>query len=174
MKKIIGKNALISVMEFQNIPAKIDTGADSSAIWVSDLNVSEDGVLTFKLFGKKSPFYNGKIIQKSKDSYKVVITRSSHGDRKAYYRTTLPAIIKGQKINILFTLSNRAAHQFPILIGRRTLENRFIVDVAKSEVKNIPLKLPKPKSKSQKLNQELQKNPYQFHQKYIKNPKEPL
>lgn len=164
MKKIIGQNTYVDILEYQNIPAKIDTGADSSAIWASDINVTQDGILSFKLFAKDSPFFDNKIIKTS--DYKVVITRSSHGDQKIYYRANLPAIIKGQKINVLFTLSNRASHHFPVLIGRRTISGRFIVDVSKYDIAS------RKKAKTSKLNQELKKNPYKFHQKYIKNNEE--
>ena len=61
---IIGSTELVSVENFLNIPAKIDTGADSSAIWASNINVSEDGVLSFSLFGKDSKFYTGEKLER--------------------------------------------------------------------------------------------------------------
>ena len=162
-KSIIGANALISVDGIKNVPAKIDTGADSSAIWVSDVEVLKNNHLSFKLFGPKSPFYTGKTIE-TKD-YKVVVTRSSHGDEKIFYRTFLPIVLGGRQIRTLFTLADRSHNNFPVLIGKRTIRGKFIVDVAKKAV------IPKKNPKSNHLNQELKKNPYQFHQKYIKNNK---
>ena len=32
-----------------DVPAKIDTGADSSSVWASNIRVDKDGVLTFSL-----------------------------------------------------------------------------------------------------------------------------
>ena len=57
--KTIGSTEYIDVDDFKHIPAKIDTGADSSSIWASHIEVSQDGVLHFQLFDKKSPFYTG-------------------------------------------------------------------------------------------------------------------
>lgn len=160
-KRIIGTNTLIEVAEIKDVPAKIDTGADSSAIWASDIDMSKDGVLSFKLFGKESPFYDGKTI-KTKD-YKVVITRSSHGDEKVFYRTHLPIKIKTRKIRALFTLADRSKNNFPILIGRRTLNNKFLVDASLREI--ITEKNPA----THHLNRRLKQDPYTFHQEYIKN-----
>ena len=162
-KSIIGANTIITVNGVKGVPAKIDTGADSSAIWVSDVEVLKNNDLSFKLFGPDSPLYTGKTIKTG--DYKVVITRSSHGDEKIFYRTHIPIIINGRKIKTLFTLSDRSRNNFPVLIGKRTISGKFIVDVEKSEI--VPRKNPK----NHHLNRELQKNPYQFHQKYIKNNK---
>lgn len=157
-KQIIGRNTFVSVLDYHNIPAKIDTGADSSAIWVSNLEITPDNVLRFTLFAPSSPFYDGQFITTT--DFKVVVTRSSHGDEKMFYRTRLPIVIDGIKINTLFTLADRRRNNFPILIGRRTISGKFLVDVSKRAI--IPAKNPK----TPKLNQELQRNPYQFHQKY--------
>ena len=151
----------MKVAGIAKVPAKIDTGADSSSIWASSIEMSEDGVLSFKLFGPNSQFYTGDTI-KTKD-FKVVVTRSSHGDEKIFYRTRLQIVIKGRKINSLFTLSNRSNNNFPILIGKRTIRGKFIVDVKKAAI------IFEKNSKTNPLNQELAQDPFQFHQKYIKN-----
>ena len=160
-KQIIGRNALVDISGYCNVPAKIDTGADSSAIWVSNVEVTPDHILKFTFFGPGSPFYDGKII--SINDFKAVITRSSHGDEKIFYRTPLTVVIAGREICSLFTLSNRKRNLFPILIGRRTLAGNFIVDVEKQIID------PPRAHRTRHLNDELQKNPYQFHLKYIKN-----
>ena len=56
-KDIIGRETLVDFTEnIVNIPAKIDTGADSSAVWASDIRVDENNLLHFKLFDKSSPY----------------------------------------------------------------------------------------------------------------------
>lgn len=163
MKEIIGSNTLVDVLNHKNIPAKIDTGADSSAIWASDIDVTKDNTLEFKLFGPNSPFYDGKTIKRQ--DFRAVVTRSSHGDEKIFYRTHLSIKIKGHKIKVLFTLANRGNNNFPVLIGRRTINNKFLVDVSQSEI------LVKKNPATRHLNKKLKENPYLFHQEYIKNKK---
>lgn len=158
---VVGRNAYVSIDDIEKIPAKIDTGADSSSIWASDIEVKEDGTLTFKLFAKESPFYTGKTIESS--DYKVSVIRSSNGEEQIRYRVKLPIKISGHKIRASLTLANRSRNHFPILIGRRALAGKFLVDVDKNEVEQPPKNV-----KTQPLNQELNEDPYKFHQKYIK------
>lgn len=163
MKEIIGNNTFIDVLDYQKIPAKIDTGADSSAIWASDIDVTKDNILEFKLFAKGSPFYDGRVIRRH--DFKAVITRSSHGNEKIFYRTHLSIKLKDRRIKVLFTLSDRSKNNFPVLIGRRTINNKFLVDVSKREI------VMKKNPSTHHLNQKLKQNPYLFHQEYIKNKK---
>lgn len=150
--EIIGANTFVSIEGVEGIPAKIDTGADSSAVHVENLSVSKDGVLSFELFGKKI----------ERKDFKAVVVRSSNGEEEIRYRAPLSVKIGSKKIKAFFTLSNREKNNFPVLIGRKTIKNRFVVDVSEREV---PLKK---RLRSKRLNRELQKNPYEFHQKYIK------
>lgn len=158
-RPVVGPSVYISVAHRENVPAKIDTGAEASSIWASKIRVDKDGTLKFSLFGPSSPFYNGKII-KCKD-YKVMVVRSAMGQEQLRYRVHLPIKIKGRTINVLFSLSDRSRNSFPILIGRRTLQGKFVVDVSLPDV-DFGLK---PK---QKINlKEFKKDPYKFHKTYM-------
>jgi hypothetical protein len=163
VKEVIGSNILIDVANYKNIPAKVDTGADSSAIWATDINITKDNILEFKLFDKNSPFYTGELLTSKR--FKALIVRSSHGDEQIRYRTTLPTVINGRKIKVLFNLADRSKNHFPVLIGKRTIRGKFIVDVSQKAVK------PTKKLKSNRLNKELHENPYKFHQKYLRSNK---
>ncbi len=156
--KIIGSTEYIKIADLENIPAKIDTGADTSAIWASSIDMAEDGTLFFTLFSKKSPLFNGKRL--STTDYYAKMIRSSNGDSQIRYRVKLPVTIGGKSFTTTFTLANRSRNNFPVLIGRHTLENRFLVDVSKSAIEY-------PKRNTDHLNQELKDNPYEFHQKYL-------
>lgn len=158
--EIIGSTELVSIGGRVDVPAKVDTGADSSSIWASKIKVDKDGVLSFALFGEGSPFYNGKVFKRT--DYEVAIVRSATGEEQMRYRTHLPIKIKGRTITALFNLSDRSRNNAPILIGKRTIRGKFIVDVSKSAID-----FPKNRRVSG-LNAELKKNPYQFYKKYQK------
>lgn len=162
-KKIIGREVTVDFdNEIQNVPAKVDTGADSSAVWASDIFVDEKHVLHFKLFGEDSPYYTGQ--EHTTKEFKVAMTKSSLGETQLKYRVKLPITIADRKIRASFGLSDRSTHNYPILIGRRTLSGKFIVDV--SQTKNL-VKIEK--STSPGLNKEMQKNPYKFYkEQYLK------
>lgn len=158
----IGHNVLIDfVGHISGVPAKVDTGADKSSVWVSDVDVDQDGQLSFVLFGKKSPHYTGETIRPTHFSASRV--RNSTGHEQVRYRTELLVNIAGKQVKALFTLSDRSLNTYPVLIGRRTLYNRFVVDVAQKEFVS-------PSRKQHDLNEELTKDPYKFHQKYHSNP----
>lgn len=111
-----------------DVLAKIDTGADGSAIWAS--NVSEkDGVLSYNLFGPSSPHYNGRKI-KTKNFSRVRV-KNSFGEQEVRYKVSLKIRISGRTILARMTLANRNSHRFPILVGKRTLRGKFVVDVAR-------------------------------------------
>ena len=157
--KIIGSTEFIEVTNIKKVPAKIDTGADTSSIWASDIDMKKDGTLVFSLFGKESPFYTGERIETT--DYKAKIVRSSHGDTQVRYRVRLPILLGGESFETTFTLANRSRNNFPVLIGRHTIDGKYLVDVSKSAVKR------KTNSNTNVLNQELIKDPYEFHQKYL-------
>ncbi len=158
-KDIVGINEFITINDvMENIPAKIDTGADSSAVWASDIRVDEDGVLLFKLFGEGSEFYSGEDIR-VKD-FSVAKVRSTTGHQQIRYRTHFSVKIGGRRVKMLMNLSDRSKNKFPVLIGRRSIAGKFLVDVSK---KNI--KIDKSVN-TNVLNQELLKNPYEFYKKY--------
>lgn len=152
---IIGSNAFVDIFSIKNIPAKIDTGADSSAIHASDIKVTRDHILKFKLFAPGSPYYTGKVI-KRKD-FRVGNYTSSSGHSEIRYRAALPIKLHGRRFRVLFSLTDRSKNKFPVLIGRRTLRNKFIVDVSQRPIKTSQGSLG--------LNEKLQKNPRQFYLK---------
>jgi glutathione synthase/RimK-type ligase-like ATP-grasp enzyme len=109
------------------VPAKVDTGADSSSIWASDIN-EQAGVLSFVLFDKTSPLYSGQTVQSSE--YQVTQVKNSFGATELRYKVPMKLTLGGRTVNANVTLSNRANNRYPLLVGRRTLKGRFVVDAS--------------------------------------------
>ena len=159
--QIIGKNIRVDFgSRAVGVPAKIDTGADSSSVWASKIRIDEDGVLKFALFGKGSPFYSGKVFKRT--DYKVAIVRSASGHEQIRYRTHFTIRVNGRKIKALFNLSDRGNNNYPVLIGRRTISGKFLVDVQLGEIDHKR----KYANQNRSLNSELLKNPTGFYKKY--------
>lgn len=162
-KKVIGREVSVDFgEEIKNVPAKVDTGADSSAVWASDIFVDPEHYLHFKLFGEGSPYYTG--VEHTTRDFSVAITKSSLGETALKYRVKLKITLAGKKLSATFGLSDRSTHNYPILIGRKTLSGRFIVDVSQTEdliksKKNTPTT----------LNEEMKKNPYKFYKETYLN-----
>lgn len=149
----------ISIGSYTNVPAKVDTGADASAIWASNIHVNREGILRFSLFGEGSPHYSGRVL--SRTDFGVARVKSSNGTTQLRYRTHLSVTIGGRKIRVLFYLADRSTQTFPVIIGRRTIAGRFLVDVS---LKAVAL----PRAQQVGLNEMLKVNPYEFHNKFMK------
>lgn len=111
------------------IPAKVDTGADTSSIWASDVR-EHDGMLEFVLFGKGSQYYTGQTLTVQPSGYRVTTIANSFGHRELRFVVKLPVVLGGRLVRASFTLADRSSKVYPILIGRRLLKNKFVVDVA--------------------------------------------
>ena len=131
-KRTVGRVEKINFPELgiKSVHAKVDTGADLSSIWASDIH-EEEGILRFKLFGKKSPHYTGKEIEFASPHYLLTRIASSFGHRQLRYVVRLQIKLGGKVIVGTFTLSDRSKKTYPVLIGRKLLYRKFIVDVAK-------------------------------------------
>ncbi|MEO6513097.1 MAG: RimK/LysX family protein [Candidatus Saccharimonadales bacterium] len=136
----IGPKEFLGFPDFglTKVPAKVDTGADSSAIWASNISEAR-GKLHFTLFDKMSPFYTGEVIVC--DKYSVASIKNSFGQTEFRYRVSLKVTIAERTINVRFTLANRENNRYPILLGRRTLHGKFIVDVSRDYKKSQRLLL---------------------------------
>src|SRR5688572_20495291 len=89
---IIGRNALITLGGIPRVPAKVDTGADSSSVWATDIS-EKNHALYFKLFGDDYPYYTGEEIIAEAGTYEQVLVASSNGERQHRFAVTLPVTI---------------------------------------------------------------------------------
>lgn len=132
-KKIIGATDLIDLPQLglQQVGAKIDTGAATSALHCRDLHLLEkDGVeyLCFKLYDPKFGIHDRQEFRYRKFRQRRV--RSSNGISDLRYSIQTPLILFDQEILTEFTLSFREKMKYPILLGKRFLRHRYIVDVS--------------------------------------------
>ncbi|MFZ1459068.1 MAG: RimK/LysX family protein [Candidatus Saccharimonadales bacterium] len=154
---VIGRTAkaLFPSDGMRQVPVKIDTGADSSSIWASELSIDKDHYLHFVLFAKGSPYYTG--VQHRTKSFTVNLVRSSSGHRQVRYRVRLPIVIAGRRLRGSFTLADRSLNTYPVLIGCTLLNKKFLVDVSKGVIS---------REKPTALNDELSRDPEAFFEKY--------
>lgn len=156
-KIVIGRETRVDFGKYAiGVPAKVDTGADGSAIWASDIRIDKEGRLRFKLFDETSPYYTGKVMKRTE--YKVAQVKSASGNISLKFQAYITVKICGKRVKVLFGLCDRSTHAYPVLIGRRTLHGRFIVDVTKNEGIYTPKNM-----MTMNLRQQLAKNPRDFY-----------
>ncbi len=131
---IIGRKEIITIKNFDNIllEAKIDTGARTTSLYAINMKVANE-VLYFEL-----PFSNNQQVEFS--NFQQLKVKSSNGQSETRYAVKLKLKLANRIINTLVTLSNRGEMNFPLLIGRRFLKNKFMVDVSKQYVYSSKLK----------------------------------
>ncbi len=162
--QIIGSTTFVDIVGIaKSVPAKVDTGADRSSIDTSNVFVDEQNRLHFTLFHPGSPLYTGEEIVVAVS--RVSVVKSSTGHKQVRYRAPFIMKVEGRLITVDCNLSNRSQNTFPILIGRRTLKGKFLVDVAKQAVKIEG-------NTEGFYNKEMKKNPHAFFKKYHDTKKE--
>jgi hypothetical protein len=131
-KKIIGRAETVAFPELglPNVHARIDTGAKTSAVWASRVQV-QNGVLEVVLFDPSSEHYTGETL--TFEQFEPVIVASSSGHAQQRYKVRLLVRIKGKKVRAWFTLADRSSQVYPVLIGRNVLLGKFVVDVKKGK-----------------------------------------
>ncbi len=134
-KLTIGRRELIDFPELGlfGIAAKIDTGAYTTALHCHDIR-EENGVLYFKLLDPSHPDYTEKEQKFTLYSQKE-IKNSAGESEKRYIIKTIVRIGK-KRIKSVISLTDRGTMRYPVLIGRKLLRNKFVVDV--SLLNNLP------------------------------------
>jgi hypothetical protein len=122
-------------MNVFNVEAKVDTGAYTSSIHCSDIHVIKEEnrqKLSFHILDDSIP----GLIQREfiTEDYKRKLIKNSFGHSEERFIIKTQVLIFGQLIETHFSLSNRDNMKYPILLGRRFLRKRFVVDVARKNL----------------------------------------
>ena len=127
-KRVVGwkENAALPDLNVKNVIAKIDTGANLASIDAADIKiVSRDKVKYVKFKVMKR---NNTVRKTSAplEGYKRI--KSSIGDveRRPYIKTTL--LMDGITKKIELTLTDRGPMEYIMLMGRKALGRRWVVN----------------------------------------------
>lgn len=140
---------LIGRREFADFPnlglsgieAKIDTGAYTSALHCTDIEVkseNEKNVLCFRVFDDSHPEFFEKVHRFEEYSRKVI--KNSFGEMEERYVIKTLVRFGGKKISCTLSLSDREGMRYALLIGRRLLKAKFVVDVNKIHTGGVKIK----------------------------------
>ena len=122
----------IPCLNLKKISAKIDTGAYRGAIHANDIKeVVKNGkkILQFHILDESNP----KLFKKPHEAEQYSV-KKFRGTKVGYHdRFVIPLeiIIKGERITAELSLTDRGDLRHPVLLGRRALKNRFLIDVDK-------------------------------------------
>ena len=113
------------------VEAKIDTGAFRSALHYQRLRLrTKDGVrqlvVTFQMGGARKV----KVFR----SFKRVKVKSSNGETSRRYLISTQVKLNGHAVRTQATLFDRSDMKYQVLLGRKFLRGRFVVDVSRKNV----------------------------------------
>ena len=114
-----------------NIHAKIDTGAYTCSLHCHKAEVVS-GRLEFILLDEEHPEFTGMKFVFTEFEKRDI--KNSFGEVEKRFVIVTSIRIFEEEITTEFSLSNRGSLKFPILIGRKILRNRFLIDVKKKNV----------------------------------------
>ena len=121
IKTLIGRTDIVDFpkLDLLGIHVKIDTGAYTSSFHCHDIKI-QDIHFEFSEFSQKK-------------------VKSSNGQIENRYLIKTEIFIFNQIYPIALTLSERGSMKYPVLLGRKFLSKKFIVDTSKKNVsyKNI-------------------------------------
>lgn len=114
-----------------NIHAKTDTGAYNCSLHCHKAEVV-NGKLEFILLDEEHPEFTG--MKFTFANFEKRDVRNSFGEVERRFVIVTTIAIFDEVITTEFSLSNRGSLRFPILIGRKILRNRFLIDVKKKNL----------------------------------------
>ena len=131
--QILGRSDRVNLpgLGLVNIHAKIDTGAFTSSLHCSRAEVV-NGELEFILLDDEHPEFTWmKFVFKEFTEREI---KNSFGVAEKRFVINTTVKIYDEEILAEFSLSDRDALRFPILLGRKILRDRFLIDVTKKNL----------------------------------------
>lgn len=139
---IIGRSEPIAFVGYDKlvaIPAKIDTGAYRSAVHADNIYVDDQQQLHFTLFAGH-PTCGNCATEVVTDKFATTSISNSFGDTEERYEVEFKVKLGPKVFKESFTLANRVKKIYPILLGRKLLNGRFLIDPAFSGLSRSELK----------------------------------
>ncbi len=128
-KIIIGRRekANFPDLGLMDIDVKIDTGAYTSSIHCHNIE-EHSKQLHCHFLDEAHPDYNHRKLVF--DRYNRTVVKSSNGITEPRYKIFTKIEVGGQEYPIELTLTDRGEMRYPVLIGRKFLNKKFLVDVS--------------------------------------------
>ena len=146
--QILGRSDRVNLpgLGLYNIHAKIDTGAFTCSLHCSRAEVI-NGQLEFVLLDDEHPEFTGMKFVFKEFTEREIKNSFGVAEKRFVIHTTVK--IFDEEILAEFSLSDRDALRFPILLGRKILRDRFLIDVTKKNLSYRSNRARKTKKKSQ-------------------------
>lgn len=111
----------------KRVSLKVDTGAYSSAIHCTLIEINDDGLLKVVFLAENESGFTGNALEFEEFERRRIKSSSGHSELRYAIETELA--LAGKEYSVRLTLTDRSSMRAPVLLGRRFLKrNRFVVD----------------------------------------------
>jgi hypothetical protein len=131
--EILGRSEYVDLprLGLSGIHAKIDTGAYNCSLHCSKAEVI-NGILEVIFLDEAHLQFSGKKVRFKNFDRRAI--RNSFGEAEMRYVIRTSIRLSNRLIRAEFSLSNRGNLKFPVLLGRKILRKRFLIDVSEKDV----------------------------------------
>jgi len=131
--KILGRSDRVDLpgLGLTDIHAKVDTGAFTSSLHCSRAEIVE-GKLEFILLDEEHPEFTGMKFTFEKFKKREIKNSFGEAEQRFVIKTTIT--IHNRTYKAEFSLSDRDKLRFPVLLGRKILRHRFLIDVTEKDL----------------------------------------
>ena len=135
--RLIGRREFVNIpaLGVSNFEAKIDTGAYTSSIHVENLMLATENDKNILYFSLEP---SSELLRFEDYGQKKI--KNSFGEMEERYVIKVAMHIGKKKIRSTISLSNRDNMRYPVLIGRRLLKGKFLIDVKRIHTGGMSLK----------------------------------
>ncbi len=138
-KQTLGRREKVDLPDLgiTEVDAKIDTGAYTAALHCHDIKIiTRKGaqLLQFRLLDPQHPRYERKTYRVGDFKSKLVKSSNGKSEQRFVIKSTVRILEKDYIVE--FSLADRSAMRYPVLLGRRFLKSIFVVDVSKVNLAN--------------------------------------
>jgi len=132
-KTLLGRTDIVDFPKLNlfNIDVKIDTGAYTSSFHCHHIELS-NGVLKFQLLDPEHDKFLKNYFEFRAFSQKKV--KSSNGIVENRFQIKTEILIFNQSYPIDLTLTERGSMKFPVLLGRKFLSKKFIINTSRKNL----------------------------------------
>jgi hypothetical protein len=136
-KQIIGATATLTETSTRlSFPARVDTGAETCSLHVEKVDIEDRTRSRVRNIGKTIRFLLKGSDGRTKwveavvaDAVRVKSSSLKGGEVDHRYKVRLTLEWKDVRKEVLVTLNDRTAMEYPLLVGRNFLEGDFLIDV---------------------------------------------
>ena len=136
-KKIIGRLEFVDLpkWEIEQIESKIDTGAFSSSLHchnIEEYDKNNEKWVRFNLLDPDHSSYNDRLFSLPIHDTRDVKSSNGQTELRVFVKTKI--CFFNDEYDIELSLTNRSEMKYPLLIGRKFLKKKFLVDVSKKHL----------------------------------------